>query len=73
VVEDPAAARWISHVAATGASHTVALHNDAGICCLRQGKLDEAETHFREALRLNPGDSLAQNNLELVRRTKLAR
>jgi len=40
--------------------------NNAGLCCMRQGKLDAAAAHFQEALRLHPGDKMAQENLEMV-------
>jgi mono/diheme cytochrome c family protein len=41
-------------------------HNNAGLCALRLGRLDTAAARFREALRLHPGDSVAQANLDLV-------
>ena len=44
--------------------------NNAGIACLRQNKLDEAERHFQEVLRLNPRDTVAKGNLDLIARTR---
>jgi len=41
--------------------------NNAGIACMRQGKLDDAARLFQESLRLHPGDKFAQDNLDLVR------
>lgn len=40
--------------------------NNAGLCALRQGKLEAASAHFQAALRLHPGDTIAQANLDLV-------
>ena len=45
-------------------------HNNAGLCFLSQGRLAEAQDHFREVLRLHPGDPTALANLELVERAR---
>jgi Flp pilus assembly protein TadD len=41
-----------------------AAHTNLGILLSKAGKLDEADRHFTEALRLNPGDSKARAGLE---------
>jgi len=48
-------------------------HNNLGNVLARQGKLEEAEHHLREALKLNPQYALAHNNLAnvLVKRGKI--
>jgi Flp pilus assembly protein TadD len=38
--------------------------NNLGFALSAAGRLDEAEAAYREALRLDPGYSLAQDNLE---------
>ena len=47
--------------------------NNAGLCCLRLGKLDDAIVHFQEALRLHPGDTIAESNLRLTVQAKRGR
>jgi Flp pilus assembly protein TadD len=37
---------------------------------LRQNKLDEAERHFHEVLRLQPRDTVAKGNLEIITRAR---
>jgi tetratricopeptide (TPR) repeat protein len=41
-------------------------HNNLGLFLFRQRRIDEARTHFAEALRLNPGYPEALNNLGLL-------
>jgi len=41
-------------------------HNNLGLVLEREGRLEEAETHFLEAIRIDPGYALAHNNLGLV-------
>ncbi len=40
--------------------------NNASLCALRLGRLEDAAAQFQEALRLHPGDAIAQANLDLV-------
>jgi Tfp pilus assembly protein PilF len=42
------------------------IHNNLGVAFARQGKLDEAIVHFREALRLRPSYEQAQLNLQIA-------
>jgi len=42
------------------------IHNYLGLALFETGKLEEAKTHFTEALQLNPNDALARTNLEMV-------
>jgi Flp pilus assembly protein TadD len=39
------------------------VHNNLGVALVRLGRRDEAIAHFREALRLQPGDIGARDNL----------
>jgi Flp pilus assembly protein TadD len=41
-------------------------HNGVGMVLLRQGKLAEAEAHFLEAVRLDPGSPQVHTNLGLI-------
>jgi len=45
---------------------SAAAHSNLGGALLEQGKYDEAQAHFREALRLEPGMAAAHYNLGLV-------
>lgn len=49
------------------------MHNNLGLALMRDGRLDEAEVHFREALRIQPNCAEAQYNLSLVLEKKAAR
>jgi protein O-mannosyl-transferase len=42
-------------------------HNNYGIALAQAGRLDEAVTHWQEALRVDPGDVNARRNLEMLR------
>ena len=42
------------------------VHNNLGITLARQGKLQEAVEHFKEAVRINNDDQLAHNNLGIT-------
>ena len=46
---------------------TAAYHDLAGTTSLMEGKLDEAEAHFSESIRLNPANPIPQVNLAMVR------
>jgi Flp pilus assembly protein TadD len=46
---------------------TAAYHDLAGTTTLMEGKLDEAEAHFSESIRLNPANPIPQVNLAMVR------
>jgi Flp pilus assembly protein TadD len=40
------------------------VHNNLGIALAQKGKLEDAEVHFKEALRIRPGFVRARNNLQ---------
>ena len=42
------------------------IHNNLGMALAAQGKMDQAEAHYAEALRLNPNFALAHNNLGMA-------
>jgi tetratricopeptide (TPR) repeat protein len=42
--------------------YTATIHNDLGLVLTRAGRPNEAEAHFAEAVRLNPGFAEAQTN-----------
>ena len=56
--------RLWTHALATHPSS--AAHYNVGLGLARQGFSSEAEEHFREALRINPQNSLALNNLAVL-------
>lgn len=43
-------------------------HLNAGVALAKQGKLEGAQQEFQTALRLNPADKIARQNLEGVER-----
>ena len=47
-------------------AQTPSLHNNLGVVLEREGKWNQAVTHYREALRLNPAHPDAYNNLGVV-------
>ena len=62
---DPAAANYEQALRLAPAGSPVyeaTLHNSLGLVRVRQGRPDEAEPHFVEAVRLDPGFAEAQNN-----------
>ena len=52
----------------SGSSRICAPHNNLGLALADQGKLDEAEYHYREAIRIQPDYAEAYNNLGIVLR-----
>lgn len=43
--------------------HRAAAHNNLGVLAFNEGRVDEAERHFREAVRADPGEALYHANL----------
>jgi len=37
-----------------------------GIALVRQGRVDEAISHYSEAMRINPGDDDARSRLQMI-------
>jgi protein O-mannosyl-transferase len=58
------AAREFRMVLNLGGERRDLAESDLGIALARQGKLDEAIDHLREAVRINPQNELARHNLE---------
>lgn len=58
-------ALW-SHALAKGAGQSAFAHNGLGVALKNQGKLEEAEAQYRQALALNPGFADAHNNLAVA-------
>jgi Tfp pilus assembly protein PilF len=46
------------------------MHNNLGVLLLRKGEVDEAIRHFAEAVRIDPNDRTAQENLDRARFTR---
>jgi Tfp pilus assembly protein PilF len=46
------------------------MHNNLGVLLLRKGEIDEAIRHFAEAVRIDPNDRTAQENLDRARFTR---
>ncbi|MDB6038268.1 MAG: Tetratricopeptide 2 repeat protein, partial [Verrucomicrobiales bacterium] len=46
--------------------------NNLGLLCLKTGDLNGAEDYFNRALRLRPEDEIVRENLELLRKARLA-
>jgi tetratricopeptide (TPR) repeat protein len=44
--------------------HNAEMHNNLGVLLLRKGEVDEAIRHFSEAVRIDPNDGIAQENLD---------
>jgi len=42
------------------------VHNNLGIALARKGRLEDAEGHFKEALRLRPDFAGARNNVTKI-------
>jgi tetratricopeptide (TPR) repeat protein len=55
-----------AHALSHGAADSAVAHFNLGLILYRDGKLDPAAQHFREALRLKPGDASAYNSLGVV-------
>lgn len=45
-------------------------HNNLGIALMDQGRMEEAEHHYKEALRLNPGRAEAMNALGVIQQSR---
>ncbi len=59
-----------THALNHGANTSFDVHNKLGSVLYAQGKYQEAEAHFAEALRLNPGFADVHNNVGVALQTK---